>query len=348
MNTAFRRMIIGGIFFGFTVIAAVCGYMIAGWNFLDAVYMVVITVFGVGYGETKPLDDPSLKIFTMFVIIAGCSSGIYVVGGFVSMLAEGEINRVLGSRRMSKGIEQLNGHVLLCGYGRVGRIIAEDLAKAHVAFVVIDNSDSRIAEAHAAGYLAVLGSASEEATLLSAGIARAKTLTTVLPDDTANVFITLTARELNANIQIIARAENPNTQKKLLRSGANKIVLPALIGATKIANMITRPTAEDMLGESEGIAHFNEELKTIGLELIDVPLEAKSPLIGQTVGEIEMGSGFILVGLKRSDGTFLRRAPVAEILQAGDTLIVLGHGESLPQLTRKAKNKETSYRGTRA
>lgn len=347
MNTAFRRMIIGGIFFGVTVLVAVCGYMAAGWNFLDAVYMVVITVFGVGYGETKPLDDPNLKIFTMFVIIAGCSSGIYVVGGFVSMLAEGEINRVLGSRRMSKGIEQLTGHVLLCGYGRVGRIVAADLAKAGTPFVVIDNCDTRIAEAQAAGYFAVLGSASEEATLLSAGIMRAKTLTTVLPDDTANVFITLTARELNASIQIIARAENPNTQKKLLRSGANKIVLPALIGATKIANMITRPTAEDMLGESEGIAHFNEELKTIGLELIDVPIAATSALIGQTVGQIEMGSGFILVGLKRSDGTFLRRAPVNEIVQVGDTLIVLGHGESLPQLTRKAKPKETSYRGAK-
>ncbi len=126
MQNPFRRMIVGALFFALTCVVAVSGYMLAGWNFLDSVYMVVITVFGVGYGETKPLDNPALKVFTMGVIIAGCSSGIYVVGGFVSMLAEGEINRVLGSRRMSKGIEQLSGHVIICGFGRVGQMLASD------------------------------------------------------------------------------------------------------------------------------------------------------------------------------------------------------------------------------
>src|SRR5579863_1706303 len=130
MNSSWRRVIVGGIFFGPTCIVAVLGYMLAGWQMLDAIYMVVITVFGVGYGETKPLDNPELKVFTMGVIVAGCSSGIYVVGGFVQMLAEGEINRVLGTRRMSKGIEQLTGHTLICGYGRVGQVLAHDLAAA--------------------------------------------------------------------------------------------------------------------------------------------------------------------------------------------------------------------------
>jgi hypothetical protein len=217
MNSSWRRVIVGGIFFGLTCTVAVVGYMMAGWQMLDAVYMVVITVFGVGYGEAKPLDNSSLKVFTMGVIIAGCSSGIYVVGGFVQMLAEGEINRVLGTRRMSKGIEQLTGHTLICGYGRVGQIRAADLAAAHQPFVVIDTSESRVAEAQAAGYLALLGSASEERTLEVAGIARARVMAAVLPDDTANVFVTLTARDLNPTIQIIARAESPSTEKKLER-----------------------------------------------------------------------------------------------------------------------------------
>jgi voltage-gated potassium channel len=345
MNNSLRRMLIGGIFFLVTVVVAVAGYMAAGWHFLDAVYMVVITVFGVGYGETKPLDSPTLKIFTMGVIIAGCSSGIYVVGGFVSMLAEGEINRVLGSRRMSRGIEQLTGHILLCGYGRVGQMIAHDLAKAGRPFVVIDNNEGRVAEAHAAGYLAVFGSASDDQTLLKAGIARAKTLATVLPDDTANVFITLTARDLNGSLEIIARAENPATERKLLRSGANRIVLPALIGATKIANMITRPTAEDMLSEIEGMSQLNDDLKSIGLQLTDIAVLANSALVGVTAGELETGSGFVLVGIKRPDGVFLRRAPDNEKILAGDTLIVLGHGETLPQLMKRAKPKVTGFRG---
>lgn len=118
-----RRIFVGAVFFGLTCLIAVGGYMVAGWSLLDAIYMVVITVFGVGYGETKPLTSPGLKVFTMTVIVAGCSSGIYTVGGFVQMLAEGEINRVLGTRRMSKGIERLVGHAIICGYGRVGRML---------------------------------------------------------------------------------------------------------------------------------------------------------------------------------------------------------------------------------
>jgi len=106
----------------------------SGWQMLDAIYMVVITVFGVGYGETQPLDSPFLKVFTMGLIIAGCSSGIYVVGGFVQMIAEGEINRMMGTRRMSKGIDSLHNHVLICGFGRVGQMLAHDLRHSGPVF----------------------------------------------------------------------------------------------------------------------------------------------------------------------------------------------------------------------
>ena len=162
MNTSMRRIIIGGVFFALTCLVAVIGYMVAGWQLLDAVYMVVITVFGVGYGEAKPLDNSGLKLFTMGVIIAGCSSAIYVVGGFVQMLAEGEINRVLGSRRMSKGIDHLTGHAILCGYGRVGQVLAEELATSKHPFVVIDSNEQRVERRRQLGFLALLGSAREE------------------------------------------------------------------------------------------------------------------------------------------------------------------------------------------
>ena len=135
------------------------------------------------------------------------------------MLAEGEINRALGNRRMSKGIENLSGHAVICGYGRVGQMLAHDLAEARFPFVVIDSGEKRVAEAQAAGYLAVLGSASEESTLHAAGIERARVMAVVLPDDTANVFVTLTTRDMNATIEIIARAESPSTERKLMRSG---------------------------------------------------------------------------------------------------------------------------------
>ncbi|HEY1601778.1 MAG TPA: potassium channel protein [Pirellulales bacterium] len=348
MNSSWRRIIIGGVFFGLTCIGAVTGYMLAGWQMLDAIYMVVITVFGVGYGETKPLDNPSLKIFTMGVIIAGCSSGIYVVGGFVQMLAEGEINRVLGTRRMSKGIEQLTDHTLICGYGRVGQLLARDLAAANLPFVVLDSNEGRVLQAQAAGYLALLGSASEEGTLEMAGIARARVMAAVLSDDTANVFVTLTARDLNPTIQIIARAESPSTEKKLMRSGANRVILPTLIGATKIAHMIIRPSAEDMLHGNTGNSQLNEELRQIGLELTEIELKENSPLIGQKIGNVEVSGqgGFVVVAVKKPNGTIIRKPEPDVMLGPGDTFVILGHQEALPDLARRAKPRAAmTYRG---
>ena len=197
MTNSWRRIAIGGVFFTLTCVVATFGYMAAGWHALDAIYMVVITVFGVGYGEAKPLESPGLKIFTMGVIVAGCSSGIYVVGGFVSMIAEGEINRMLGTRRMSKEIDGLKNHIIICGFGRVGQMLARDLADAGQEIVIVDTSDSRVDQAQRAGFLSVTGNASEESTLEAAGIDHARALATVLPDDAANVFITLVARELS-------------------------------------------------------------------------------------------------------------------------------------------------------
>ena len=350
MNGSMRRIFIGGVFFGLTCVIAVTGYVLAGWSVLDAIYMVIITVFGVGYGEAKPLTSPGLKVFTMGVIVAGCSSGIYTVGGFVQMLAEGEINRVLGTRRMSKGIENLSGHALICGFGRVGQMLARDLVAARLTFVVIDNSESRVRDAQTCGYLTVLGSASEEATLVSAGIARARVLATVLPDDSANVFITLTARELNPTIEIIARAEAPSTEKKLRRSGATRVVLPALIGATKIAHMIIHPRAEDLLLEATGRVNLAEELRQIGLELHEVEIPAGSPLAGQAVGAIEMGGvGFVTVAIKRPDNTLVLHPGPDVLLAAGDVFVILGHGDSRPQLTLRAAPRAAatySYRGS--
>jgi voltage-gated potassium channel len=348
MTHSLRRILIGGVIFAIICLTAVTGYMIAGWSFLDAVYMVIITVFGVGYGETQPLASSGLKVFTMGVIVAGCSSGIYVVGGFVHMLAEGEIIRALGTRRMSKGIEKLNGHALICGYGRVGQMLAHDLLVAEKLFVVVDNSESRIGEAQAAGYLAVLGSASEERTLLAAGIERARVLATVLPDDSANVFITLTARELNPTIEIIARAESPSTEKKLLRSGASRVVMPALIGATKIAHMIISPSADELLRETVTNLRLNEDLKQIGLEMIEIALQADSQLVGRTVADIEVSGrgGLVVVALKKADGTLLRNPRSDTPLGAKDIFVILGHSEALPQITRRVNARVAmTYRG---
>lgn len=194
---ALSRILTGFVFFSATLVVAVVGYVGFGWSLLEAVYMVVITIFGVGYGEVKPLESPAQKIFTILVIVAGTTSAVYIVGGFVQMLTEGEINRALDARRKERSIASLHHHTIICGFDRMGKVLAQQLQEAEEPFAIIDpHFDPNTANAD---YLICPGHPTDEALLAAAGIERARALVTVLPDDATNVFITLTARELNPN-----------------------------------------------------------------------------------------------------------------------------------------------------
>lgn len=344
-----RKVLTGAAIFAVSMVVAVIGYWIAGWSLLEAVYMVIITIYGVGYGEVRPIDQPGLKVFTIGVIIAGCTSAIYVLGGFVQMIAEGEINRVLGARRMTKGIEKLQDHVIVCGYGRVGQILVRELRAANCPFLVIDQNQERLREAEAAGTFVIVGDASEEETLITAKVQRARALATVLPDDATNVFITLTARDLAPDLEIIARGETPATERKLLRSGANRVVLPAAIGATRIARLITRPSAEEILSTALGETQLQDDLNQIGLTLNEFRIAENSQLAGRAVLEIDFGGNgrCVVVALRKADGDVMRQPPPETIVDAGDTLIVLGVESAMPQLISRATTArpQMTYRG---
>jgi voltage-gated potassium channel len=266
-NSSFRRIVTGIIFFSLTVVGAVIGYMVAGWNFLDAIYMVVITIFGVGYGEVQPLTSPPLKVFTIFVIIAGALSVAYIVSGFVQMITEGEIHRALNVKRMTKEISSLEDHVIICGFGRIGQLVARKLKRDRQPFIIVDNDPERVVLAKEQGYLIYQGNATDETALEAAGILRAKSLATVLPNDAANVFITLTAREMNSALMILARGEMPSTEKKLRLAGANHVVLPASISALRIAHLISHPSAVDFLSQTDGQHGLNEFLAELDIQL---------------------------------------------------------------------------------
>ncbi len=344
-----QKVMIGAVFFALSSIVAVVGYWLAGWSLLEAVYMVIITIYGVGYGEVRPIEEPGLKLFTMGVIVAGCTSAIYVLGGFVQMIAEGELNRFLGARRMTKGIEKLTDHVIVCGYGRVGRILANELTAADQAFVLIDTRQDRLQDAETSGQFVIVGDATDEDVLEAAGVGRARVLASVLPDDAANVFITLTARELNPALEIIARGESPSTEKKLLRSGATRVVLPAAIGANRIARLITRPSAEDFLSSAMALDTLNADLDQIGLLLSEVRIPADSDFVGRRLSDVAFGSQaqFVVVALRHRDGT-VTRTPEADVeLRPDDQVIVLAHGNVIPTLKATVAKREILYRGAR-
>ncbi|MCC9644059.1 potassium channel protein [Rhodopirellula sp. JC740] len=351
-HTPLRRILLGlGVFLLICAIATVA-YIQMGWTVSDAIYMVVITIFGVGYGEVKPVDTPALRTLTIAIIVFGYSAAIYTVGGFIQFLVDGELQSLLRNRKMSQGIASLRGHTIVCGYGRMGIRVAEELQQLHQPFVVIDENPARVEEAQQAGMLAMVGNATDEETLLSAGIHRARGLATLLPDDAANAFICVTARDLADSVEIVSRAENHSAQKKLIRCGANHVVMAASIGAMRATQLLIRPTASAVL-ESYGLSHgISEELSAIGLSLEELRLNSNSPLVGKPLGDIQVrgNRGFLIVGVKRGDAEIQMNPSGSLILEADDTVIVVGHQNDINELcmAHNVQRQEMVYRGVKS
>jgi voltage-gated potassium channel len=346
-----RRILVGTVFFVSTLLIAIGGYTSWQCPLLTSIYMVIITVFGVGYGEICPVQSPTQRVFTIFVIIAGYGSAAYTVGGFIQMIAEGEIKQVLEQRRKTRDIANLQQHTIICGYGRIGQVLAHRLEAAHQPFVIVDRDLGRLTDAEELGYRVCQGNAADEQVLQTAGIDRAKTLATVLPDDAINVFITLTARGLNSGLTIVARGELPSTEKKLLLAGADHVVSPASISGMRMANLITHPNTIQFLDQNEDRARLNELLVQMDVQVDELSIPPESSLAGGTIADLEVrGKGtFIVVALRKLNGEILTHPEHAVRIDAGDTVIVLGHRGDIPNFKRLYNVKrQLRYRGARS
>jgi voltage-gated potassium channel len=306
-------------------VLATIGFMHAGWSFGDAIYMVTLTIFSVGYGEVQPVDTTYLRVIAMSTIVLGCTGMIVFTGALIQVFAHYQLRRMLGVDRMNTEIDKLSGHAIICGFGRIGVELAKELSKARQSFVVLERSPARIAEAQAAGYLCFAGDATDERALHTVGIERARVLATVLPDDAANVFITLSARNLNARLEIIARGEAPTTEGKLIHAGADKVVMPTHIGAERIAEMILYPTTAKFIGESPHVRDLKRGLHEFGLELEAVTVPREGALTGATVAEAERrGAGaFFIVQIDRADGHSFVHPGEDVRIEAADTVVLV-------------------------
>lgn len=310
-----------------TVMAlATLAYMHAGWSFEDASYMVLITVFTVGYHEVRPIDTPYLHTVTVATIVLGCTGMILFTGAMVQVFTSLQIRQFLGTNRVKTDIDKLKGHAIVCGFGRIGFMLAKDLAAGGLPFVILELREKRFQEAIALGYLALQVDATDETSLVAAGIGQARVLATVLPDDAANVFITLSARSLNQRLHIIARGEAPSTESKLIQAGADHVVLPAHIGAERIAEMILYPASARFVRDSERMRDFEKVLGDLGMEMEMVVAGEESAAAGGTVEELERrGQGaFFVVQIERHGGETIARPPPATRIAAGDGLLVVG------------------------
>jgi voltage-gated potassium channel len=219
----------------------------------------------------------------------------------------------------------------------MGSILARELQKAGTPFVVVDHDLPRLQQIEALGILTIHGDATDENVLQQAGISLGSVVATVLSDDATNVFVSITARAMNPNVKIIARGENPQTERKLLGCGANRVVLPTAIGATKVAHLINRPAAEAVLEELTGSSDMNEELGQIGLRFHELEVTDRSPLANKSLSRLEVHSnhGFLIVGIRNIDQETVLNPPSDTPLSVGDVVIVLGHSDDIPLLAEK-------------
>lgn len=326
--TSPARNLFGAVAFVLLIaLAAVAGYLHAGWSFADAVYMTALTVFTVGYDEVRPIDTPYLRALTVGLIVLGCTGMVVVSAGVVQFFTSLQIQQILGQRRMTQDIDRLHGHVIICGFGRLGQTLCRELLAGQVPFIVVERSEAKFGEARARGYLALLGEAESEDVLRQAGVRRARALATVVPNDAANVFITLSARSLNRDLMIVARGEAPSTEGKLRHAGASEVVLPAHIGAERVAELVLYHGSVRQSRSSAQMREAEIGLRRLGLEL-ELVVAAPGDFAGRSVAEVEAMSGhaFFVVSIERQGGQDTERPAGSTRIEVGDGVVIVGRG----------------------
>ena len=320
MLPPFQRFQVGAVALVCCIVVACFGYhFFGGYSWIESLWVVVIAISTVGFGERSSLT-PAMQLFTVGVVISGVTAAAYTFSAFMQSAIEGELQRLVGNRKMTREIDQLEGHTIVCGYGRTGEMVAKDFRAKQLDFVIVDNAGERIDEARNDGCLIIEGDATEEATLMSAGLDRANALLTCLPSDAENVFITLTARNLNSTIRIVSRAEQPTTEKKLIQAGANRVVLPVVSGAMLMSRVVMRPSTADFV-ELVSARDFSD------LELDELLIAPGSSLIGMTVRDTEAGRvhRLLVVAVKPAAGQMVFNPDADYTFAESDTVILIGH-----------------------
>jgi len=311
------------------ILIGTAGYMtIEGWHALEALYMTVITITTVGYGEVRAVSETG-RVFTVFIIFMGMGIMAYTLGMVAQMMVEVQVSSIIGRRKLGKKLKSISDHYIICGYGRIGRIIAHELKVNKVPLMVIDTGpDAReLLESEDIPY--IIDDATSDGVLIEAGIERAKGLVAVVLSDADNLFITMTARGLNPHLFIVARADQEQTERKLLRAGANKVVLPYLIGGRRMVNTILRPAVTDFID-------FTLHGKNIELKMEELLVRSNSRLNGVRLMDsgIRQEMNVIIVAIRNKNGEMSFNPSSNALIESGDTLIALGPVSDLDKLSR--------------
>ncbi|MDW7695567.1 potassium channel protein [Flammeovirgaceae bacterium SG7u.111] len=319
----------------------ISGFMwVEDMGFWDAFYMTVITISTVGMNEIQKVDEGG-RIFVSFYIIFNFSVFAYFVSVITKYLFEGELREILNSYMVNRVADKMKGHTIVCGYGNNGSKACEELYRSGVPFALIEQNPDVVDDtyAHAKNVYLVQGDATSDDVLLSAGIERAKTIITTLPRDAENVFVTLTAKELNPKIKIVARASDESSISKLERAGAHHVVMPDAIGGLHMANLVTRPEVVEFLGMLNGVGQSKLKLDELKFE------DMKDEFHGKSIRELNIRglTGVNIIGYKDSMDGFIFNPTPDTIFEEGDVMIVLGTDAELKTFMVHCAKNQTHY-----
>lgn len=321
----FRRVRIGLGVLAVVLVGGTVGFVVLGLGSLDALYQTVLTITTVGSTGRVPSSDAA-KIFTIVLILVGVGTALYTFSAVLEVLIEGHMRDLVRRRRMDRDIARMSGHVVICGWGRVGREVAQFLSRAGREMVVIDRDAERLAEIP---HPFVHGDVTDDEVLLEAGIERASTLVAALDTDADNLFVTVACRSMRADLQIIARARSESSEPKLRRAGADRVVNPQQLGGDRMAAFVTQPHVVDFLDVvmHDGSFEFR-------LEELEVPTPSR--LAGQSLRSTKVHdqTGALVLAIRRPDGNFITNPSPEQQIENGDVLIGVGTGDQLHALAK--------------
>ena len=322
-----RELVVANLFLGLVLVVGTLGYMLLeGWTVMDSLYMTFITLTTIGFKEVHELSGPG-RFFTIVIGLAGIGSVAFIATRTAQVLLN---TRAFRTRTMLRSLDAMKDHYILAGYGRIGQRIAKDLKRHDVPFVIIEAKDSKMEELERFGYRFLIGNAENEEIQVAAGIERAKGLILTLPEDRANVFATLVAREVNPDLFIMVRTDTNANRRKLIRAGADKVVAPYEIGADRMAQVLLRPSVERFMErvlQADALAYTMDE----------VLVEEGAELAGKTLQQSNFRQQFDAIVVAVMDGRTLSMSfnpGPQQIIQAGDTLIVMGSVEMIARLKK--------------
>jgi voltage-gated potassium channel len=309
------------------LIVGTIGYWaIEGWDFLDALYMTLITLTTIGFGEVHQLSVRG-KIFTILLVVFGVAGVAYSLRILGQMILEGQLRKYLGRRIMEKQIKKLKGHYIVCGYGRVGETVCQELKRNNVPFVVIERSTEHLEQMESRGIIFISGSCDDDENLKTAGIQRAKGLINTIANEADAVYITLSAKQLNPDLFIMARADSPSVHNKLLKAGATKVISPHIYAGIRMAQTSIRPNVVDFMSlAANGVSN--------GLKIEEVAIKKGSRLVGTTLKNSGIRSklGITVIGAKKKGLEMYYNPPPDFLIDEGDTLILIGDSSQLEKI----------------